>query len=73
MVLFLGLPFAVTLEAFVLNNVFSKWDVQRDENGPVRAVASSSKAIGDPGKRAERDMPLAELERPIAVVAAVPT
>lgn len=69
MVLFLGLPFAITLEAFVVIGAFSAWFVQRDEDGTVRAVASISSEITDPAVRAKADIPLAELERKIAVAA----
>ena len=69
MVLFLGLPFAITLEAFVARNPFGRWFVQRDEDGTIRAVAESSTKIRDPVKRAEGNIPLAELERRIAAAA----
>ncbi len=69
-VLFLGLPFAITLEAFVINTGFSIWFVQRDEDGTVRAVANLITEIRDPAVRADADIPLAELEQKIAEAAA---
>ena len=70
MVLFLGLPFAITLEAFVVNTGFSVWFVQRDEDGTIRAVSSHIPDIGDPDVRADAELLLTELEQKIAAAAA---
>jgi len=70
LVLFLGLPFAITLEAFVTSNVFTVWFVQRDEDGTVTAVAEDVGMIWDTEKRKDAVMPLAELEKKIAAAAA---
>ena len=70
LVLFLSLPFAITLEAFVVNSVFSIWFVQRGEDGTVRAVAEDAWLIREEEeKRAAADVPLADLERQIAAAA----
>ena len=66
MVLFLGLPFAITLEAFVVNDLFSLWFVQRGEDGTVRAVVRGVTEIRDVEARAAGDIPLVELEGKIA-------
>ena len=70
LVLFLGLPFAITLEAFVTSNVFTKWFVQRDEDGTVMAVAEDKGIIWVPEKRKDAVMSLAELEQKIAAAEA---
>ena len=70
LVLFLSLPSAITLEALVVNNLFSVWFVQRDEDGTVKAVPRDKRFVRDPEKREAADMPLVDLERKIAVAAA---
>ena len=58
LVLFLGLPFAVTLEAFVVKTgPFTVWFVQRDENGTVRAVAEDIGLIRVAENRPRVDIP----------------
>ena len=70
LVLFLSLPFAITLEAFVVNNLFSLWFVQRDDSGTLWAVSPSKQYIWEPAKRDEADMLLTDLEREIVEAAA---
>ena len=69
LVLFLSLPFAITLEAFVVNNLFSLWFVQRDDDGTLWAVSPSKQYIWEPAERDEADMLLADLEREIVEAA----
>ena len=69
LVLFLSLPFAVTLEAFVVNNLFSLWFVQRDDDGALWAVSPSKQYIWEPAQRDDADMLLADLEREIVEAA----
>ncbi len=68
-VLFLRLPFAITLEALDANGAFALWLVQRDEDGTIRVAPEEVIEIRDPVKRAEGNIPLAELERRIAAAA----
>ena len=68
-VLFLRLPFTLTLEAFVFDGDFDVWWVQRsegDDGDEVRAVAQGIQFIRTAGNRSLADIPLAELERRIA-------
>ena len=70
LVLFLGLPFTVTLEAFVVKtSAFTVWFVQTDEDGTVRAVAEDIGLIRVAENRPRVDIPLAELESQIAEAA----
>ena len=68
-VLFLRLPFTLTLEAFVFDGGFDVWWVQRsegDDGDEVRAVAQGIQFIRTAANRSLADIPLAELETRIA-------
>ena len=58
LVLFLRLPYALTLEAFVVDGLFDVWLVQKNDVGDTRAVAGTV------------DIPLVDLERQIREAAA---
>ncbi len=70
LVLFLSLPSAITLEAFVVNGLFSRWFVQRADDGTLWAVSPSKGYIWDHANSDEADMLLADLEQEIAEAAA---
>lgn len=69
LVLFLRLPFAITIEAFVADGAFSVWFVQRNDDNPPRAVAQGMKWIRIPNRNLV-NITLAELERQIVEAAA---